>query len=102
MQPDDFDLSFAYVNHGRWVVDCRGCNTSWIVRPETPSLLIDAKGGVHTECSCGAVVVAQFPGEKSAIDDLLLSRPDVNRNWRPGESIFDLRIENAAHGVGGA
>lgn len=99
----DIEITFAYVNQGRWVVDCRDCNSSWIVRPEIPSRLIDAKGGLHDSCNCGAVIIVQFPAQKAEIDELLELRPHaVNRNWRSGETVFDLRIENAAHGVGGA
>lgn len=103
MQTTDFELIPAYVNHGRWIIDCPRCNTGWCVRPETPSLLLDARGGAHSECSCGAVLVVQFPNETAEIDRLLAVRPDdLNRNWRTPETVFDLRIENAAHGVGGA
>lgn len=96
----DFDMVSAYVNHGRWLVDCPGCNTGWCVRPETPSLLLDARGRGFTECKCGRGVVVQFPNEMPAIDEVLgLREQPVHRNWRPGETVIDLRIENAAHGV---
>lgn len=102
MTHEEFDLIPAYMNHGRWLVDCPACRTGWLVRQETPSLLVDVRGGVHTECSCGTVIIVQFPGDMAEIDRLLGQRSNPeNRNWRPGETVFDLRIENAAHGVGG-
>ena len=89
-------------NFGRWLIDCPDCNTGWVCRIETPSILVDGRGRAHTECTCGAVLVVQFPNEKAEIEALLDLRPaPANRNWRPTETIFDLRIENAAHGVGG-
>jgi hypothetical protein len=100
---DTSPLTLAYQNHGRWLIDCPHCNTGWIVRAETPSLLIDAKGRVQHACFCGYIAVAQFPAERVEIDELLARRPDPsNRNWRPGETIADLRIENAAYLTGGA
>lgn len=92
-------LTRAYVNHGRWCVDCPQCNTGWLADSATPLLLLDAKGVRHAQCYCGAGIAAQFPPDKDAIDAQLGNRPEANRNWRPGESVIDLRIENAAHGV---
>ena len=91
----------AYMNHGRWVIDCPACNTGWLVRPETPSLLVDGRGGVHHGCKCGDVLIVQFPAEKMAIEEQVEKRPNlINRNWRAGETIADLRLENAAYLTG--
>lgn len=38
-----------------------------------------------------------FPLERQAIEDLLIKRPLVNRNWYPSESTAVLEAENEAH-----
>lgn len=56
-----------------------------------------------TECRfCGQVTEVIWPPEKMVhgIERLLMMRPDpTTRNWRPGESLHDLMLENGAHGV---
>ena len=97
----------AFVNHGRWVVQCPECRLGWLVRPEAPHLLIeatqmaDAVGIVHEACSCGATLTAQFPSERESIKATLAMRPRASqRNWTPDETWADLRIDNIVHGDG--
>lgn len=80
----------AYVNHGRWVADCPACNSAAVVTVESP----------YFRCGCGLRAGVQFPPEREAIEDVLGRRPMAeNRNWSQGESVADLRIENALHRV---
>lgn len=84
-------IALAYVNHGRWVCDCPACNAGWLVRPEAPQSLFDAKGRPYERCRCGTPIAVQFPAEKAAIDAALAERRlDVNRNWYPHETVIDL------------
>ena len=41
-----------------------------------------------------------FPAEREEIENILELRPLPNRNWRPGETLEDLRRENIDHGLG--
>ena len=90
-------MVYAYVNHGRWIVDCPDCNTAWLVTPSHRSTLIDFFGGKHEVCFCGANILIQFPLSKRAIDAILSIRPMRSRNWVPGETLAALRAENVAH-----
>jgi hypothetical protein len=79
------------VNHGRWVVDCPGCTTGWIVNYDSPLALFDAVGGIHRRCTCGYELAIQFPAEYAAINSALGERKRmVNRNWYPHETVIDL------------
>jgi hypothetical protein len=40
-----------------------------------------------------------LPAEREAIEAVLSVRPEENRNWVPGETVDDLLVENAAHGL---
>jgi hypothetical protein len=79
----------AVINHGRWIVEC-SCRSARNVYPE--------RLWWCPACGAGAVDVV-WPDDAHAICAALASRPLVNRNWRPGETVVDLLAENAAHGV---
>ena len=78
----------AYVNHGRWVVDCE-CGAG------------NAPLSDVARCfGCGAVHSVTYPRTRKSIEKALLARPQQrNRNWYPHESVDDLRRENAAHNI---
>ena len=79
----------AYVNHGRWVVDCstEGC--------EGARLAADAWKPCQ---NCGRITEAVYPPNRLLID-VWLSRRIVpqTRNWYPYETVEDLVAENVAH-----
>ena len=89
----------AYVNHGRWIVNCPapGCNSAIIASSQDRRFLC-------AECDSGWYTVV-FPPEKMTIEILLLRRPlDRNglapsRNWRPGETVIRLVAENVRRGI---
>lgn len=81
----------AYINHNRWVADCPICNGAELASPESPFFRC---------ANCGFEAGVQFPANRQGIEAVLAHRPHLlNRNWRPGESIADLRAENIGHGV---
>lgn len=81
----------AYVNHGRWLVDCPQCNTGWLVRRDTPLMLFDAKARPAPRCKCGYELTPLFPVDYEAINEALAERRHaVNRNWYPHEDVIDL------------
>ncbi len=89
------EVVYAYVNHGRWVVDCPWCSGAEFAFEE---------GAFFCE-SCrnagagGKPIRALFPATRQAIERALDGRPVQNRNWRPGESLQQLRAENIEHGL---
>ena len=81
----------AYVNHGRWVVDCpaAGCAGA--------ELASDVRPFVCASCGEGPYQT-RFPTERAAIEAALESRPVEAQNWLPGETVADLEAENEVNG----
>lgn len=87
----------AYVNHGRWVVECE-CHGAQRV---------DFNHPVYFCLSCenrafgGRMRPIIIPENYKEIEAALLLRPDeTTRNWLPGETVADLLHENEQHGIG--
>lgn len=89
LRPGQGTLS-AYINRGRWVADCPVCLAGIACTPAYPR-------GCCLEC--GLLYTIRFPPRRGDIEQLLLRRPVVNRNWWPHESLADLARENAERGV---
>lgn len=83
----------AMANWGRWTV---GCSTSWCTNAWMPGL-----GETEWICTvCGVPTAINWPPDPIAIEAILLMRPDPNsRNWVPGETLADLIMQNAEHGI---
>lgn len=77
----------AYVNWGRWVVDCE-CNGSGL----------SDRTIKQARCfDCGRVYNVTFPKRAAQIEKVLLERPDPStRNWA-GETVQALLDENVMH-----
>lgn len=94
------ERAVAYVNHGRWMIDCPfGCGAAQEADPDWPLTLC-----VHcwNEPVGGAWIRVEWPSPKTAekIERMLVVRPDeTTRNWRPGETVAMLGQENVDHGV---
>jgi hypothetical protein len=92
----------AYVNHGNWIADCPFCPSAQLISFNDPRFLC-ASG----ECCVNAAVkgayvpvVVPTPSNRAAIEEALLKRPVMaSRNWRPGETVPQLRAENKEHGI---
>jgi len=82
----------ARVDYGRWIADCPRCTGAEFVDPGWPLFVC---------CSCGSGPHSvTFPSPREEIEGELLKRPDgATRNWRPGESVADLRRENREGGT---
>lgn len=83
----DAGNALAYVNDGRWVVDCTECNSGIAASPgQSPLVCIE----------CGARFVVSYPGQalRRGIESTLLKRHWKNRHWRPGETLAQLAAEN--------
>jgi hypothetical protein len=80
----------AYVNHGRWIVDCDCQGAGFASRAWKASCCFD----------CGAVFTGvKFPRNADQIEKALLKRQPVNRNWKRGETIKGLLAENDEQGL---
>jgi ribosomal protein L37AE/L43A len=94
----------ARINHGRWLVDCPGCNSALVVDLGQPVFMCVECGNAANDGKWFAVTV---PSNRKAIETELLKRPwngrnpaeAVNRNWEPGETVAALKQENTEHGV---
>lgn len=84
----------AYINHGRWVIDC-DCGAGNMVEPEWHMAAC---------LGCGAVrynIILPSEEDRAKIEEVLNIRPRfVNRNWNPGETIEKLKFENIEHKLG--
>ncbi len=88
---EDQDQKRAYINHGRWVVDCPKCNGAGLTSRTIKVACCFDCGSVYTTVS--------FPRNAKKIEDVLLRRTDeASRNWTT-ESIKELLEENKIHGV---
>ena len=86
----------AYANFSRWVCDCPVCNSAELVKQFGQT----ARWAAFRCSACGYAEPLAFPEEVEAIEVVLLLRPQAaNRNWRPGETMQTLTIENVLHGV---
>lgn len=88
----------AEINHGRWVVCCPepGCGGAVVASPDDrrfycPYCLNDAHGN--------RFIRVIFPEKVLEIELLLSPRAESNRNWKPGETLNDLRRENEENGL---
>ena len=107
----------AYMNHGRWVADCPGeCGFSALVAPR-PGLvqvfrLFSAISVARVnnfrptiKCPAHGRRTVRFPIGMDEIEAILSERPidpivgAKHANWRPGETVESLRIENTKHEV---
>ena len=95
----------ARINHGRWLVDCPGCNSALVVDLSELVFMCVECGNNHNGGKWLAVTV---PANREAIETELLKRPwggrnpasAINRNWEPGETVATLKQENTEHGIG--
>jgi hypothetical protein len=95
----------ARINHGRWLVDCAGCNSALVIDLSQPVFMCVECANAANEGKWFAVMV---PSNRKAIEAELLKRPmngrnpaeAVNRNWSPGETVAMLKKENTDHDIG--
>lgn len=108
----------AYVYSGDWVADCprEGCgNVEHLFTPINRGAPRTVRKPFYACSYCGMEAEIKWPRNMDGIMEVLMKRPvPSNRNWYPkdhsvavkfrlphGQSIEDLRDENAEHGVGG-
>lgn len=91
------DKLLAYVNHGRWVVDCLCGSAQLASRTDRRFWCVDCRNG----WALGKWVEVVWPANADDIEGLLLQRPfSKNQNWTTGEDVMTLVAENVAAGLG--
>ncbi len=89
------DLAGRHGWQGRWIVNC----------PCGGAEYVDLENQVFMCCSCWnrdrnhQWVKVRMPRFREQIESELVKRPGRNRFWKPGETLKQLRAENAKHGV---
>lgn len=93
-----------YVERGLWAA---ACPQQWCIGvdwygPGEFTGRIGGLGDTHFRCpQCGQVAEVAWPALADDIWHVLAQRPfKATRNWSPGETLEDLVVENALHGVG--
>lgn len=83
----------ACANWGRWVSRCSRCPSA---------MTLDPGCSAFTCRECDAVTEVRWPTDAmiEGVERLLMMRPDVTtRNWEPDETLVDLMVDNASHGI---
>lgn len=84
----------AEVNAGRWIVRCPCGGAQRASKVDRRFFCVDCLN----EWVSGQWVRVEWPREIEAIEELLSQRPDrETASWVPGESVDDLRSQNAEH-----
>lgn len=85
--------AYAYILKGTWVVGCE-CGECIYYEPGRAFFCPNCLNGENQHRPRPVIM----PEERNAIEVLLLQRPNpLNRNWLLGETIAQLREENAVH-----
>lgn len=93
----------AFIDHDRFIAECPRCH--WAIQGTPEELARSFVCGVLPDGrnlgqGCGFSDRVQIPAEAETIRRVLNARPrSEDRNWKPGETVADLRIENAVHGL---
>jgi DNA-directed RNA polymerase subunit M/transcription elongation factor TFIIS len=92
-------MADAYINHGRWVIDCPNCNGG--IRADRDDNGNPVSTGGEVICgNCKHKYKVKFPGDKEQAEAVMHHRPVENQNWHPdNESLSDLKSENALRGL---
>lgn len=92
----DSPIVLARVNHGRWIADCPFCTGSEMAWFEQPSLFICFS--CRNKAVSGHLLRVVIPKNYLKIEDILMIRHPVNRNWE-GETLSALKSENTKVGI---
>lgn len=93
----------AYLNHGRWVVDCPSLNCAGALKLWSGQTPVACNCRDIDFCQhgplCATVFNVVWPADRETIEATVADRPILNRNWLPDESLDLLLEENMAHGL---
>lgn len=83
----------AYINHGRWIVDCAWCTRGMLTRPDW---------GIANCIQCGARYdqgTIAFPADENIVRALLIRPIPETQNWDEKQTAADLWRENKELGL---
>jgi hypothetical protein len=93
----DAGLLQAFVNDGRWIVQCPDCNGAQPAFDGELLYMCHGCWNISTQHKWRRVT---FPPDRVDIEGALEIRPlSQNRWWKPPETLQDLRDENSGHGL---
>lgn len=95
-------MTYAYLNHGRWVVDCPAdyCYAAYKVVGSALRCRCENDDTCGHVGRCRTPIHIAFPDDAAEIKRITDLRPDrATRNWYPGETTDQLVAENMEHGV---
>lgn len=103
-RPKGDGVAIVHMSVGWWVAFC---GRPFCVHAEwygpSPNAGVGGLTATHMMCpACGWAGPAHWPGPtlRRGIEQILADRPDpATRNWLPGETLADLTLENAEHGI---
>jgi hypothetical protein len=88
---------YAEIWRSMWVAQCPDCPEAIIVEPGEPFWCPNCCNAANG----GYARPLIFPDNRTAIEELLLARPNPEtRNWLEHETLDMLRAENLEHGIG--
>ena len=88
---------WAEVSGGHWVVRCPFCGLGCWAHETLPFVCLEGCGNQQNGYRPMAV---RFPVMRRVIEGVLWRRPVVaTRNWRVGETVHNLMVENRRHGI---
>jgi hypothetical protein len=90
----------ASANQGRWFVQCPFCAGAQLASHLDHRFFCVDCLHLTEPAAAGRWLEVEWPAELNEIEELLLLRPEANRNWTPDETIVDLARDNALHGLG--
>lgn len=86
----------AYVNEGRWLVDCPTCSGAQLASRTDRRFMCNECANFEVAGQWRRVI---WPRDVAAIEKALELRFHRNAHWRPGETVADLVAENVEQGV---
>lgn len=88
----------VYANEGRWIVECPDCHSAQLAARDDQRFMCNECANIAVG---GLWRPAIWPRQVDAIEEILEQRERANQHWIPGETVTQLRLENAAHGIEG-
>lgn len=98
----DGPVTVAFVNQGRWIAVCPfGCGSAQVVAESDRRFYCCGDNGCQNWSVGNMTIPVVWPEAElqAQIEDLLMLRPRVFRNWEPGETLELLDLENETRGM---
>ena len=91
----DAAVAIARVNDGRWIADCPWCSGAERVSFEMPAFFCCGCRNAAVGCAVISVKLPTVRTREAVERHLVGNRPPGARHWVPGETVEDLRRQDA-------